>query len=147
VSIALGGHNGHDALAGSDGAFAFEGLMPGEWKVEVACAGHVTERFAVTVPHRGELRGARVDLMPVRERIFSMYKRAALPLLPDPAKWGVWSPRQIFDHVRSKKLAPALAELTDFVEHAYFSARLPDEDVLPDAASRVERALREQAMV
>ncbi len=126
-----------------DGQFVFENLAGGEWRAEATMRGHVTERFPLTVPHRGELRGARVDLIPVRERIFSMYKRAALPLLPDPALWGVWSPRQVFDHVRKKKLSTALSTLTDFVEAAYFAARLPDEDVLPEATQLVEAAMRE----
>jgi hypothetical protein len=145
-----------DALAGVDGSFGFEGLTAGDWRVEVGHRAHVTETFTVSIPHRGELRGARVDLMPVRERIFSLYKRAALPVLPDPARWGVWSPRQVFDHVRTKitgspdgspNPAPALASLTDFVEAAYFAAAQPDEDQLADAETRVEAALREQVMV
>lgn len=132
-----------ETTAGADGQFVIENLAGGEWRAEVTVRGHVTERFALTVPHRGELRGARVDLVPVRERIFSLYKRAALPLLPDPALWGVWSPRQVFDHVRKKQLSAALARLTDFVEAAYFAARLPDEDVIPDATRLVEAALQE----
>jgi len=138
------GDDGQEAETGPDGSFGLESFAPGEWRAEVTMAGHVTERFGLTVPHRGELRGVRVDLMPVRERIFSLYKRAALPLLPDPARWGVWSPRQVFDHVRSRRPARALADLTDFVEAAYFSGVLPDEDRLPEAEARVEAALREQ---
>jgi hypothetical protein len=135
-----------DGEAGPDGGFGFENLAPGEWRAEVTLRGHVTERFALTVPHRGELRGVRVDLMPVRERIFSLYKRAALPALPDPARWGIWSPRQVFDHVRSRRPAKALADLTDFVENAYFSGIQPDEDRLPEAEGKVEAALREQVV-
>lgn len=133
-----------EAVADADGGFAVEGLAAGEWRAEAALPGHCTERFAVTIPHRGELRGARVDLMPVRERIFSIYKRAAVPALPDPALWGVWSPRQVFDHVRRGRPAPALSELTDYVEERYFSLRLPDEDELPAAEQRVGAALRER---
>jgi hypothetical protein len=129
---------------GSDGSFAFEGLAFGEWSAQVAAPGHVTETFVVSIPHRGELRGVRVDLVPVRERVFQLYRRAAEPLLPEPRLWGVWSPRQIVDHVRSKRPTPALAELTDFVEEVYFSPRLADETVLPMAAERVDRAIRER---
>lgn len=144
-----------ERTTGGDGAFAVEDLPPADWRVEVVRHAHVTERFTLTIPHRGELRGARVDLMPVRERIFSLYKRAALPLLPDPAMWGVWSPRQVLDHVRRSigagRAAPPgtaptteIAALTDFVEEAYFAAEQPGEDRLPDAQARVEAALREQ---
>ena len=130
---------------GADGAFAVEGLAPIEWLVEVSAAGHVTEQFAATVPHRGELRGVRVDLVPVRERVFQLYRRAAEPILPEPRLWGVWSPRQIVDHVRGRRPTPALAELTAFVEEIYFSARLADEEVLPTASDHVDRAIRERA--
>ena len=116
----------------------------GEWSAEVAAPGHVTETFVVSIPHRGELRGVRVDLVPVRERVFQLYRRAAEPILPEPRLWGVWSPRQIVDHVRSKRPTPALAELTDFVEEVYFSPRIAEETVLPMASERVDRAIRER---
>jgi hypothetical protein len=129
---------------GADGGFAFEALAFGEWSAEVAARGHVTEIFVVSIPHRGELRGVRVDLVPVRERVFQLYRRAAEPILPEPRLWGIWSPRQIVDHIRSKRPSPALAELTDFVEEIYFSPRVADESVLPDATERIERAIRER---
>jgi hypothetical protein len=151
VRVRLGGGSGtqavaeHRAVAGDDGSFAIENLTPGEWKAKVIAAGHVSERFTLTVPHRGELRGVRVDLVPVREQVFSLYRVAAQPELPEARLWGVWSPRQIVDHVRRQRPRPALAELTNFVEEAYFSARVPDEDVLPSAQDHVDRAVRERA--
>jgi hypothetical protein len=135
----------HTLETDEDGGFTIEGLASGEWHAKVSGRGHVSERFTLTVPHRGELRGVRVDLVPVREQVFSLYKIAAQPQLPEPRLWGVWSPRQIVDHVRKQRPSPALAELTDFVEEAYFSARVPDEDVLPAAQDHVERAVRERA--
>jgi hypothetical protein len=141
-----GTDDAREVTASADGSFGVEELAAGDWRAEIAQRGHVTERFTISIPHRGELRGARVDLMPVRERIFSLYKRAALPLLPDPARWGVWSPRQVFDHVRGRRPAAALADLTDFVEAAYFAADQPDEDRLGDAQARVDAALREQVV-
>jgi hypothetical protein len=128
----------------ADGAFFIEQLASGEWRAEVAAPGHVTERFAVTIPHRGELRGVRIDLVPVRERVFQLYRRAAEPVLPEPKLWGIWSPRQIVDHVRSKRPSPALAELTDFVEEVYFSPRVAAEMILPQASERVDRAIEER---
>ena len=128
----------------ADGSFAIEGLAPGEWRAEVAAPGHVTETFTVTIPHRGELRGVRIDLVPVRERVFQLYRRAAEPTLPEPRLWGIWSPRQIVDHVRTRKPSPALSELTDFVEEIYFSPRLAAEGVLPGTSERVDRAIRER---
>jgi hypothetical protein len=134
-----------EVRTGLDGAFTFEALAAGEWLAEVAAPGHVTEKFAVSIPHRGELRGVRVDLVPVRERVFQLYRRAAEPILPEPRLWGIWSPRQIVDHVRSKRPTPALAELTSLVEEIYFSARITAETVLPEASEQVDRAIRERA--
>jgi hypothetical protein len=127
-----------------DGNFAIERLAVGEWRAEVSAPGHVTEKFIVSIPHRGELRGVRVDLVPVRERVFQLYRRAAEPVLPEARLWGIWSPRQIVDHVRTKKPSPALADLTDFVEEVYFSPRIAAETILPGASERVDRAVRER---
>ncbi len=129
----------------ADGSFSIEKLGVGEWRAEVAALGHVTETFAVTIPHRGELRGVRVDLVPVRERVFQLYRRAAEPILPEARLWGIWSPRQIVDHVRVKRPTPALVELTDFVEEIYFSPRLAAETVLPQTSERVDRAIHERS--
>ena len=134
-----------EARTGADGSFTFEKLVAGEWAAEVAAPGHVTEKFGVSIPHRGELRGVRIDLVPVRERVFQLYRRAAEPVLPEARLWGIWSPRQIVDHVRSKRPSPALAELTDFVEEVYFSSRLAAETVLPQASAHVDRAIRERS--
>jgi hypothetical protein len=131
--------------SGDDGSFAVDDLGAGDWAVAVSAAGHIEERFAASLPHRGELRGLRVDLVPVRERVFQLYRRAAGPLLPEPGLWGIWSPRQIVDHVRGRRPTPALAALTDFVEEAYFAARPLDPELLPEAAARVEAAVAEQA--
>jgi carboxypeptidase family protein len=128
-----------------EGNFVIERLAAGDWQAEVAAPGHVTEKFIVSIPHRGELRGVRVDLVPIRERVFQLYRRAAEPILPEPRLWGIWSPRQIVDHVRSKRPSPALADLTDLVEEIYFSARIPSETVLPSASEAVDRAIRERA--
>jgi hypothetical protein len=134
-----------EVRTGPEGNFTFEALAMGEWLAQVAAPGHITETFVVSIPHRGELRGVRVDLVPVRERVFQLYRRAAEPVLPEPRLWGVWSPRQIVDHVRSKRPTPALAELTSFVEEVYFSSRLAEETVLPVASEQVDRAIRERA--
>lgn len=133
-----------DIRTADDGSFVLEKLQPGEWRAEVAAPGHCTEKFGVSIPHRGELRGVRIDLVPVREKVFQLYRRAAEPLLPEARLWGVWSPRQVVDHVRSKRQSPALADLTDFVEEVYFSPRLAPETILATANEHVERAIRER---
>lgn len=144
VRMTLGAET-RELRTAADGSFSVERLAVGEWRAEVCAPGHVTEKFAVTIPHRGELRGVRVDLVPVRERVFQLYRRAAEPVLPQAKLWGIWSPRQIVDHVRKKQPSPALAELTDFVEEVYFSPRIAAETILPGASERVDRAVRERS--
>ena len=132
--------------AGADGRFEIADLAAGEWTAKVSAEGHISERFTVSIPHHGELRGVKVDLIPVREQIFALYRSAAEPWLPAPRLWGVWSPRQIVDHVRalrSRVPRPALAALTDFVEESYFSARAPNEDSLAAANALVSAAMAE----
>jgi hypothetical protein len=144
VRVVLGDYE-REVRTAEDGTFAVEKLPMGELRAEVGAPGHVTEKFSLSVPHRGELRGVRVDLVPVRERVFQLYRRAAEPALPEARLWGIWSPRQIVDHVRAKRPSPVMSELTDFVEEIYFSSRLASESVLPAASERVDRAIRERA--
>lgn len=129
--------------AGPTGEFEIDGLAPGVWQVKVSGSGHVAERFELSLPHHGELRAMKVDLIPVREQVFALYRKVAEPLLPEPRLWGVWSPRQIFQHVRALRPRPELAELTAFVEETYFSARVTEEAALEHARARVERAQAE----
>lgn len=124
----------------SAGRFAVEDLPAGDHRAWAKADGHVTENFTTTIPHRGELRGARIDLLPVREHIFTLYRRVAQPLLPDPGYWGIWSPRQIVDHVRAERPPGALLGLTDYVEETYFSARIPQEEEIPEAIRRIREA-------
>jgi len=114
-----------------EGRVAFEDLAPGAWHGRAHARFYVAESFEVVIPHRGELRGAEIDLVEVRERIFDLYRDAALPHLPSPELWGIWTPRQIIDHVKAiSGPAPALERLTAFVEDSYFSQRRPEDDRL-----------------
>jgi hypothetical protein len=132
------------AVSDADGRFAIEELPAGGHAVVVSAPGHVTLRFPIALPHRGELRDARVDVVEVRERMFARYRTVAEPLLPEVGAWGLYTPRQIVDAVRAQRPAPALAALTDYIEEKYFSARVPDEAELAEAARRVAAADVEQ---
>ncbi len=125
------------------GSFGFDELPAGRWQALASCPGYCSEAFDITLPHRGELRGARIALVEIREQIFRMYRGAARPLVPDPAHWGIWTPRQIVNFVRAQRPAPALAALTDFIEDAYFSGRALEATALADAEARVRAAVIE----
>lgn len=104
-----------------------ETLSAGLWQLAISAAGYVRYETTIAMPHHGQLADARIDLLSVREQLFAIYREVAEPLLPDPQLWGVWSPRQIFDHVKQRDAAPGLAELTAFIEEAYFSQRVAGE--------------------
>jgi carboxypeptidase family protein len=125
------------------GRFAFEELPPGPLVVEVAAAGYVGERFARAIPHRGELRNARVRLVPVRARIFDAWRRAALPLYPTPRAAETMTPRELLGHVEKKRLVPSepLIALTARVEAAVWGAAAPSTDDLAEV-ERLASALK-----
>ena len=122
----------HAAAVDERGRFAFEELAAGPLVVEVAAAGYVGERFARTLPHRGELRNARVRLVPVRARIFDAWRRAAAPLWPTPRAAETMTPRELLAAVERKHLLPAarLGELTARVEAAVWGPSPPSLDDL-----------------
>ena len=125
------------------GRFAFEELAAGTLVVEVAAPGYVGERFARTLPHRGELRNARVRLVPVRARIFDAWRRAAASLYPTPRAADTMTPRELMQHVERRRLLPSerLAALTARVESAVWGAHAPSMDDLAEV-ERLASALK-----
>ena len=138
-----GASDKHTTQSEDSGAFAIEDLPVGHWRATVSARGYMPETFELVVPHKGELRNAHVDLLAVREHIFDLYGALARPLLPDEDRWGVWTPRQIFEHVRSQRRAASLQELTDSVEDLYFSQRTPDVDAVLVAETQIAKVSRE----
>jgi hypothetical protein len=128
------------------GRFSQDDIRAGTWSATARARGFVSEHFSAAFPHRGELRGSKIRLLPVREKIFAMYRAVAQSLLPSPDLWGIWTPRQIFEHVRESGPNPALSELTDFVEEIYFSQRIPDESAIEVAAGKIADAGREAGL-
>jgi 5-hydroxyisourate hydrolase-like protein (transthyretin family) len=112
------------------GRFGVVRLPPGRYRVTVHAAGYLDERFAIGVPHRGELSGARVDLMPVRLRVLDIYREVALALLPTQDLLWVWTPHEL---LQRSDAGPSLAALTRLVEEITYSGRLGDESVITRA--------------
>ncbi|MCA1662722.1 MAG: carboxypeptidase regulatory-like domain-containing protein [Myxococcales bacterium] len=133
----------HAATVDEQGRFAFEDLAAGPLVVEIAAPGYVAERFARTLPHRGELRNARVRLVPVRARIFEAWRRAAAPLYPTPRAAETMTPGELLDHLQRRRLLPndSMATLTRRVEAAVWGARPPSMDDLADV-ERLASALK-----
>ena len=124
------------------GRFVFEELAAGALVVEAAAPGYVGERFARTLPHRGELRNARIRLVPVRARIFDAWRRAAAPLYPTPRAAETMTPRELLQHHDGRRLVPnePLAALTALVEAAVWGARAPSTEDLAET-ERLARLL------
>ena len=105
--------------------------------VDIAAAGYVSERFRRVLPHRGELRGARIRLIPVRVRIFDAWRRAAAPLQPEKQRPSdaLMTPRELLRHVESRALLPnePLQALTALVESAVWAAHAPSHEDLVEA--------------
>lgn len=117
---------------GLNGSFRSPALADGEYSVIVTKDGYVSERFAVTLPHRGSLQGIRVDLVQVRVRILELYRRAASPLLPRQALWACWTPRELLRDLgrRTGRRVQPLELLTRLLEMSYWGGVTPDEDTL-----------------
>jgi hypothetical protein len=130
ATIFVASHREQELRSDEQGRFAISELSEGEFKITVGAHGFVSEHFSIQIPHRGEFHDAVVDLLPVREKIFSLYKYAVRSLLPDAKLWGIWTPRQILNHVRKNSPSVRLAELTDFVEESFFSQRIPTEEMI-----------------
>lgn len=131
------------AAVDARGRFAVEELPAGPVLVEIAAPGYVGEQFTRTLPHRGELRGARVRLVPVRARIFDAWRRAAAPLYPSPKAAETMTPRELQLFVERRRLLPhdRLTQLTNLVESAVWGPHAPSTADLAEA-ERLASALK-----
>jgi carboxypeptidase family protein/uncharacterized protein DUF4129 len=125
----------HAATVDERGRFVFEELAAGPLVVEIAAPGYVGERFSRTLPHRGELRNARVRLVPVRARIFAAWRRAAQPLYPTPKAAETMTPRELLAHVGKRRmlLPEPLVALTALVESSVWGGSAPSPEDLREA--------------
>lgn len=131
------------ATSGPDGRFGFEQLPAGELLLAVACPGYVSERVRIALPHRGQLREMRFDIVPIRVRVLEIYRDATRPFLPDRQCWARWTPRELLDHLEGRADVghEALSELSSLLERTYWSAETPRAETLRlavQAAARVE---------
>ncbi|MDB4971438.1 MAG: hypothetical protein JWN44_7127, partial [Myxococcales bacterium] len=132
--VVRAGHQRLAAAVDARGRFVLEELPPGPVLVEVAAPGYVGEQFTRTLPHRGELRGARVRLVPVRARIFDAWRRAAAPLYPSAKAAETMTPRELQAFVERRRLLPhdRLGALTALVESSVWGARPPSSEALEE---------------
>lgn len=125
----------------SAGRFRSKSLPPGTYSLRISLQGYVSETIQVSIPHRGSLHGIRVDLLPVRVMLLEIYKKAAFPLLPREDLWARWTPRELLHHLgrRSGRRSPPMEQLTDLLEHTYWSPLLPEEELVRQARELVDQ--------
>jgi hypothetical protein len=145
VVVRAGGEVLRTLACDDAGRFEAGGLPAGSIEVEVTAAGYLRETFSGVLPHRGELRGVQVALMPIRARIFEEWRRVAQPLLEageGAPQIATWTPRELLGHVRRRGEARALwslVALTDLVEEAYYSGRLCTSEMLGESVALAEQ--------
>ncbi|MCA9671095.1 MAG: carboxypeptidase regulatory-like domain-containing protein [Myxococcales bacterium] len=128
----------------TSGRFEHEALASGAYRVDVRKAGFVPERFEAEMPHRGQLRGVRVRMVPIRVRVLEIYREVALVLLPESKLWARWTPRELLRHVRrheSHDKSSALARLSTVFEEVYWGPDVPPLERL-DEARQLSREVR-----
>jgi hypothetical protein len=130
----VGGSAAHTVPCDARGRFTVEGLPAARYQFTLFAPGYLPVRFDRELPHRGELRGVRVQLQPVRAEILSIYRQVAVGWLPEARLIDTWTPRELLDHARRIGPLPrALGALTDLLEESYYSPRLSDEATLAEA--------------
>ncbi|MSP63680.1 MAG: carboxypeptidase regulatory-like domain-containing protein, partial [Myxococcales bacterium] len=111
----------------SHGGFSVAELPAGRYAFTVVAAGYLPERFERQLPHRGELRGVRINLQPLRAEILCVYRQVAASWLPEPRLLDTWTPRELCGHVGAFRPLPealsSLTALTALVEESYYSPR------------------------
>lgn len=130
----VGPGSAHTVQCDRRGRFAVEGLPAGRHEFNLFAPGYLPLRFSRELPHRGELRGVRVQLQPVRVEVLAVYRQIAVGWLPEAKLIDTWTPRELCEHARRLgPPPPALGALTDLVEECYYSPRLSDESTLAEA--------------
>lgn len=127
--------------ASHEGRFAVSQLAAGRYVVEVTAPGYLPQSFPAAMPHRGELRGISVRLLPIRVRLLGEWRRVAQSLIDQESRLRTATPRELLEQaarLRGAALAygaagDALARLTDLVEQAYYSPRICTPQMLAEA--------------
>jgi hypothetical protein len=114
------------------GAFSSGELASGTITVQIGSGGYMSERFSRTLPHRGELEGLEISLMPVRARLLRELEQAAQPYLAEPGR--VRTPREMVNDAARMPtpaaVVEALTQLGGTVEKACWGHEVPSESLL-----------------
>jgi hypothetical protein len=139
-----------DVQVDSQGQFRIAALPAGRYVLRASAPGYLSEEFAATIPHRGELRAITIRLMPLRARIHAEWQRVANAYYSDELRQQTGTPRELLDEATAPRpTAPAatasplhspspaelerLQRLTALVEQSYYSPRLCTKEMLSEA--------------
>lgn len=133
----------------AEGRFVLSQLRAGRCVVRVTASGYQPQEFAASIPHRGELRGITVRLLPLRIQLLADWQRVALAFYGDAALVQTRTPQDLLrDAVAPQRgtsptagplrapvpahaLVP-LRRLTELVEEGYYSGRVCSEAMLKE---------------
>ncbi len=144
----------------AEGRFAFSQLPAGRYLLRSSAPGYLPEEFVANLPHRGELQGLIIRMMPLRVRIHAQWQRVAAAFYGDEARLPTRTPRELLRDVQEPlpsgqaalgtRPAPgswnlqALQRLTMLVEQSYYSGRLCADDGLQEATALADALLSQQ---
>lgn len=124
------------------GAFQVHQIRLGRYTLAVHAPGYLGQTLVTQVPHRGELRGIRVQLMPLRACLLSEWRRVAQTHCPDISSLRTRTPADLLAEVSLAPPSaaqgppldlPSLARLTELVNTAYYAPRVCSQEMLEEA--------------
>ncbi len=111
----------------ADGRLEVAELAPGVWQLTMSLKGYTSRSTEVSVPHGGQLDGARFALVAIRRAVRDIYSDA-LESFEGALEWGRTTPREAFElaQVPTNERGRALGELRHVVEQAWYGGETPE---------------------
>lgn len=128
---------------GTEGQFSVGELESGEHRVTVVRQGYLSERFTITIPHRGAYHNVDIALLPVRVRLLQLYRDAVETQLPRNDLWLLLTPRELALRVGLFAGESPLEPLCELLEDTYWGHRPAEEREIPKAEAMVARIIEE----
>lgn len=134
----------------ADGRFVLSQLRAGRCVLRIAAPGYQAQELVASVPHRGELRGITVRLLPLRVRLFAEWQRVAVAYYGEAGVVQTRTPQDFLQEAQRgpagsagragglqtavpAHVLPALRRLTTLVEEAYYSSRTCSDAMLQES--------------
>jgi hypothetical protein len=128
--------------ADADGRFCSAALGPDAYHVRAWAPGYAPTEFDVRIPHAGTGSGIRVALRSLRAAVLDAHAPVARRVLSSEARLQVATVRDALQAAMSgARASPALARLTELVEHVAYARSIPSDDDLEQVQRAAAAAL------